>query len=157
MKTKTLIKNNIKKQSKNLIKSHKELIIQSNFRNNQNYVLTDFWKYNFYNKYYNKRKIANMFFSIFAIIFWILFVLLIFLKETYFPLINFDYYLPRIILPTIFILVFWFIFYWIYYFIKWKILYHTDNKFNTNIYIFRKRIRNTLKEFNKYDFISFKK
>lgn len=157
MQTKTLTDYNIEKKFKTLIKSHKELVIQANFRNNQNYVLSDYWKFEFYNKYFNKRTIVKKYFSFFTIIFWLLFIFTIILKENNILWYNFESYLSWILIWTIFFLVIWSILYLIYYFIKWKILYYSDNDFVSNVYIFRKRIRNNLRDFNKYDFISFKK
>ncbi len=132
-------------------KNNKSLIENSNFRNNQNYAISESMKYEFSNRYYDK--VNNILLKIIS-------YLLISIVATYMFWTLIEKYIP-----ISFMLIFFassILILFITIIIKTHILkplfkfsYNGNNKkFNSNRFIFRKKIR---KNISRWDYIAFKK
>jgi hypothetical protein len=137
-------------------KLSRNLVNNKNFRNNQNYIISDFSKFKFYRTYYRTWFNKN----IWKIIWYSFFLLLI--SSIFFKLLKEDF---NIILPIEEIWIIWFILFVlmlifiifdnVFFYIYKKISYiFWKQKFSSNRYIFKKSPKSY---YNRRDFISFKK
>ena len=132
-------------------KKNKNLIENSNFRNNQNYAISESMKYEFSNRYYDK--VNNILLKIIS-------YLLISIVATYMFWTLIEKYIPISFVLILFASSILILFTTII--IKTHILkpifkstYNdTNKKFNSNRFIFRKKIR---KNISRWDYIAFKK
>ncbi len=124
-------------------------ITNKNFRNNQNYILSEYIKYDFHHKYYNYLKKYILIFS------WIAALTPITLYITGFlNILKFE--------NAIFLWLIWFIFTVyllttineIWYMLKKYYIIFFNKKFNYNSYLFKK---NPKKFYSRKDFIYFKR
>lgn len=82
---------------------HKNHVLNKNFRNNQNYIISDYWRYKFY-KYHISKKFDYFLFIIFSIM-----VILFILWEYY----NDQFYSTLSLLIFIFTLIIYRIYFFI--------------------------------------------
>lgn len=145
-----------------LVKSSRVLVTNKNFRNNQNYIISDFSKFKFFNKYYRSwlSKKANkitIYIFTFMIFSSILFVSMIdvFGKEFVKWIFIYTYLFSWI---SILFLLFFIIYdRFIYYFYKKFSFIKRKHVFVSNRYIFLKNPSRSKYILNRRDFISFKK
>jgi len=143
-----------------LVKSSRELVKNTNFRNNQNYIISDFSKFKFYRSYYKNWFNKNLWFLI-SLLFCIgIFAPLIFKLINIFYwfeiILGFGFYITLLFIFVLlmFSIIFDSIFYYFYKkfsFIFWK------QKFTSDRYIFFKNPKKNAYRLNRRDFISFKK
>jgi len=132
-------------------KKNKNLIENSNFRNNQNYAISESMKYEFSNRYYDK--VNNILLKIIS-------YLLISIVATYMFWTLIEKYIPISFVLILFASSILILFTTIIiktYIVKpiFKSTYNdTNKKFNSNRFIFRKKIR---KNISRWDYIAFKK
>jgi len=142
-----------------LVKSSRNLVTNINFRNNQNYIISDYSKFKFYRTYYRtwfSKNIWKILWNSFIII-TIIWIFSKILKEDF--LINFwieylfIWWFIFFLLSLLFIVFdsFFYFFYKKFSFMFWK------KKFISNRFIFLKRPKKSWFSFNRRDFISFKK
>lgn len=145
-----------------LVKSSRVLVTNKNFRNNQNYIISDFSKFKFFNKYYRswlskKAGKITMYIFTFMIFSSILFVSMIdvFGKEFVKWIFIYTYLFSWI---SILFLLFFIIYdRFIYYFYKKFSFIKRKHVFVSNRYIFLKNPSRSKYILNRRDFISFKK
>jgi hypothetical protein len=145
-----------------LVKSSRNLLKNKNFRNNQNYIISDFSKFKFSSKYYRSwfsKKIWKFLRYMFIIMVpsWILLdiakddINTQFLANIYFYICLFSF------ISFIFILFFILFNRGIYYYYKKFNFIKRKHIFASNRYIFLKDPKKNVYRLNRRDFISFKK
>jgi hypothetical protein len=145
-----------------LVKSSRDLVKNKNFRNNQNYIISDFSKFKFSSKYYRSwfsKKAWKILRYLFLLMFssWII---LSVTKESFSSsfLINIYFYMCLIFfIFFLFILLFILFDRWIYYYYKKFSFIKRKHIFATDRYIFFKNPKKKAYRLNRRDFISFKK
>ena len=145
-----------------LVKSSRDLVKNKNFRNNQNYIISDFSKFKFSSKYYrswfSKKawKILRYLFMI-MVVSWIMLAItkedlnVQFLEDIYFYICIFSF------ISFIFILFFILFNRGIYYYYKKFNFIKRKHIFASDRYIFFKNPKKKAYRLNRRDFISFKK
>ena len=145
-----------------LVKSSRDLVKNKNFRNNQNYIISDFSKFKFSSKYY-RSWFSKKAWKILRYMFMIMFpsgILLVitkedlnvqFLEDIYFSICIFSFI-------SFFSILFFILFNrLVYYYYKKFSFIKRKHVFVSNRYIFFKNPKKIAYKLNRRDFISFKK
>ena len=145
-----------------LVKSSRDLVKNKNFRNNQNYIISDFSKFRFSSKYYRSwlsRKVWDIIRYIFNFI--IVSIILFAILKDYFDLVILQNIFIFIVTISWIILIslLSYVFFkrWIYYYYKKFSFIKRKDVFASNRYIFFKNPKGKAYKLNRRDFISFKK
>ena len=136
-------------KTKHLVYKHQKLLNNKNFRNNQNYLLSNFLESKIYNKY-RKKTFIEKYYSYYLMLSFFLLFIFAELSDFY----NNSKYLSFwifLLFTTIFSPILIWILSEIFYYFKYKIY---NNNFIWKKYVYRKKIRNRI---YKNDYIIFKK
>jgi len=145
-----------------LVKSSRDLVKNKNFRNNQNYIISDFSKFKFSAKYYRSwlsKKAWNIVRYIFNFML-VSTILLVIIRNDFDPniLTNIFSYMSILWLGSFFLVLLFILFdRWIYYYYKKFSFIKRKHVFASNRYIFFKNPKGKAYKLNRRDFISFKK